>query len=269
VKLYTSGKKETECKIIEDQLKEQALALYIKGFIKPIKVMLKARNPTTIEEAKGIAMCEELEFNSEKETNNLLNDNKRYNNNSLRTNNTNNNYNNRPNPNNNRFNNYNNKNAYQSNMNNNYNNYNNRDNKQIKCYKCNGPHFANQCRTNQVQRSNYRPPNNNFNRSNNNNNYNYRQPNINQSNNNNNQRNNYTRPPTNYNTNTQGISCNYCNRGGHDISNCYKKKNDERNNFNSGNDRSDAARGPRTVNQIQTAEEGEETYNVASTSYQQ
>jgi len=237
ISIYTFNKPKVECEIIEKQLKEQTLVLYIKGFIKPIKAMLKARNPKTLEEAKNIAMGEELEFNSEKETNNLINYNRRQNNNTY-TNHANNNYNNR--------------NAYQPNPN---NNFNNRNNRPIKCYKCDGPHFANQCRVNQVQRSNFRPPNN-YNR--NNNNYNQT---------NNNQGNNFTRPPTNYNNNTQGISCNYCNRRGHNISDCYKKKNDERN--NSGNDRTDAARGPRTVHQIiQTAEE-EETYDVASTSYQQ
>jgi len=49
--IYTSNKNEGEAKIIQNQLKEQTLALCTKGFIKPIKVMVKARNSKSLEEA--------------------------------------------------------------------------------------------------------------------------------------------------------------------------------------------------------------------------
>jgi hypothetical protein len=70
--IYTLGKNESESKIIQEQLREQTLALYIKGIIKPIRIMVKARNPSTLEEARSIAITEELEFNAEKETQNMF-----------------------------------------------------------------------------------------------------------------------------------------------------------------------------------------------------
>ena len=240
--IYTFNKPKDEAKIIQTQLKEQTLGLYIKGLIKPIKIVVKSRDPKTLEEAKNIANTEELEFNAEKETRNLLNTNYR------------NNYNNGSN-------------NIQPQQNNRYrNNYNNNFNKKpIICYKCNGRHFASQCRSQPVQRSNQRIPDNNYN------NYNNRPPSNNRNNfnrPNNYQSNNYTRPPTNYNTNnynTRNITCSYCNKTGHEMSECFKKRNNERNNYNSGNGRSGEARGPRTVNQI-TAEE---TYDDVFTLNQQ
>jgi hypothetical protein len=107
---------------------------------------------------------------------------------------------------------------------------------------------------NQTKRSNQRISNNNYNNrspSNNRNNSNFNRPNNYHSN-------NYTRPTTNYNTNnyiTRNITCSYCNKTVHKMSKCYKKRNNVRNNFNSGNGRSNEARGSRTVNQITTAEE--------------
>lgn len=96
--IYTLNKNEMEAKIIHEQLKEQVLELYIKGLIKLIKVMVKTRNPKTIEEAKNIASTEELEFYAESETHNMFNTNKRYNENPMNKNNSNNqthnNYNN-------------------------------------------------------------------------------------------------------------------------------------------------------------------------------
>lgn len=62
--IYTLNKDEVEAKIV----KEQSLALYIKGLIKPIKIMVKGRNLKMTEEAKNIANANELEFNAEKET---------------------------------------------------------------------------------------------------------------------------------------------------------------------------------------------------------
>lgn len=35
--------------------KEKTLALYVKGLIKPIKFMMKAKNPKTIKKAKIVA----------------------------------------------------------------------------------------------------------------------------------------------------------------------------------------------------------------------
>jgi len=66
--IYTPNENEGEAKIIQNQLKEQTLTLYLIGLIKPVKVMVKVRNPKSLEEAKSIANTEELEFMSEKKT---------------------------------------------------------------------------------------------------------------------------------------------------------------------------------------------------------
>lgn len=44
---------------------------------------------------------------------------------------------------------------------------------------------------------------------------------------------NVTQPSINYYA--QDIACNYYTKDGHDVTNCYKKKNNKRNNSNSGN----------------------------------
>ena len=254
-------------------LKETTLENYIKGLIKPIKFQVKAQKPLTIEIAKDIARNEELEFNTERERIKLMTGTRQYNNNSNNNNNNNNNSyrNNFQRLNNN---NYNGNARPQSNMNNNYTNntrsqnfpnpnrFNNRTNyenknnpnKNIQCYICNGNHIARQCRNNQMQqtRNNNRPPpNRNYDNNTNNNNRHF------------NKNNNFTRPPTNYNT--RPITCNYCNKTGHTIAECYKKKNDE--NKNSKNVMTaDVECGLRSVNQL-IATENES--HIASTSYHQ
>jgi len=102
---------------------------------------------------------------------------------------------------------------------NNYSQPNNINRPVIKCYHCNGNHYASQCRNNYASNSN--------------NNY---LPN----------RNNLTRPSTGYNISQK--ACAYCNRVGHNINECYKKRNDESRNNNSGNvNVSNGERGTRSI----------------------
>jgi len=234
----TLNKIESEAKVIHETLREQTLAIFVKGLIEPIRTIVKARNPKTLEIAKQLAKAEEVEYLTEKESNRYRNDysnNRNNNNNSSR-----NNSNNFQRINNTRFSNpnYNNRNNGHFGTNNfmrpntftqpnNYRQPNNNNYKPvIKCYHCNGDHYANQCRN--------RPRPNYINNGNNS-----RPPN----------RNNFTQPPTNYNI--QVVTCSYCNRTGHNINECYKKRNNENRNNNSGNDNvSNIERGTRSINQI-------------------
>jgi hypothetical protein len=147
----TLNKEEADAKIIHETLKEQTLVIFIKGLIDPIRTIVKARNPKTLEVAKQLAKAEEVEYNTEKGNNRYRND-------------------------------FNNMNNYTRNFqSNNFNrqNYLARTNNHfqqstfnkppIKCYNCNGNHYAAQCRNKPIP--NYAP-----------------------------NRNNFTRPPTNYNT---------------------------------------------------------------------
>lgn len=221
-------KSEYDAKILRDALREQTLLAYIRGLLEPIKTHVKARNPTTFEQAKQIALSEEMESRTERErfnfqlnrnnTNNYnRNENQRYpprnninNNNNYNHNNRNNNQPNYLRTNNTNFN-------QEPNRRNNFNNYNRRNNNNF------GPPNGN---------FNNRPPTNN-NYSNRNNSNLFRPPNN--TNNYGNQRNNnvnnsYTRPPTNYNNNNRGINCTYCKKIGHKAEECYKKLNDDRRN---------------------------------------
>ncbi|XP_050065280.1 probable serine/threonine-protein kinase cdc7 [Aphis gossypii] len=115
---------------------------------------------------------------------------------------------------------------------NNYTQQNNFNRPPIKCYNCNGNHYAAQCR-NKPSSNNNRPSN----------------------------RNRLTQPPTNYNA--RASTCAYCKRSGHDISACYKKCNNESRNNNSGNANvSGEDRGTRSINQIIA----EEMHNVTTSS---
>ena len=232
----TLNKLDSEAKVIHETLKEQTLAIFIKGLIEPIRTIVKARNPKTLEIAKQLAKAEEVEYLTERETTRYRND---YSNNKNNSNFGRNNSNNFQRINNTRLNNssYNNRNNGNFRPNNftrsntpiqsqNYRQPNNNNYKPvIKCYHCNGNHYATQCRnkpgSNYINNSNSRPPN----------------------------RNNFTQPPTNYNI--QVVACAYCNRAGHNINDCYKKRNDENRNNNSGNGNvSNAERGTRSINQI-------------------
>jgi len=101
-------------------------------------------------------------------------------------------------------------------------------------------HYASQCRNNsQNYGNNNRPPNQN----------NYARPN----------QNNFTRPSTNYNI--RFIACEYCNKNGHNLNECYKKRYDDRNNRNNGNNNnsgnaqiSNMVSGTRSISQITTAD---------------
>ncbi|XP_050065199.1 uncharacterized protein LOC126554140 [Aphis gossypii] len=48
----TLNKEESEAKVIHETLKEQTLNIFIKGLISPIRTIVKARNPKTLEVAK-------------------------------------------------------------------------------------------------------------------------------------------------------------------------------------------------------------------------
>uniref|UniRef100_A0A2S2Q6E7 CCHC-type domain-containing protein n=1 Tax=Sipha flava TaxID=143950 RepID=A0A2S2Q6E7_9HEMI len=231
----TIGKQRSDIQPICDTFKDLTLSAYITGLIKPIKLMVKARNPTTLELAKQIAKSEELEYKTEKEAYERLNKNK--------NNNYNNNYNNNFN-NNNNYKRFNKQNSYQNNngmvgRNNNINEYN----KNIKrCFICNrANHLASECRTKSNNSYNNRPPN----------------------------RNNFTRPVTNYNSRIK--TCNFCKKNGHIESECYtkqnrNKRNNENNQNNSGNGSgSNVVRGAHSINQIIAAEP---PINIASTSSQ-
>jgi hypothetical protein len=125
--MSTANKDEKEARIIHDTIKEQTLVVYIKGLIGPIRTIVKARNPSTLEEAKQLARSEEIKYKSSYEFNQNPNKNRNFNNQNFRNN---------TNPNNN---------FARPNFNNSNNNNINQPQRPIKCYICNGSHFANQC----------------------------------------------------------------------------------------------------------------------------
>jgi len=63
----TLNKSGENAKIIRETIKEQALAVYIKGLSEKIKTIVKSRNPTSLEKAKQIARQEEIDIISDKE----------------------------------------------------------------------------------------------------------------------------------------------------------------------------------------------------------
>jgi len=230
------GKLDSEAKIIHETLKEQSLANFIKGLVEPIRTIVKSRNPKTLEIAKQLSKAEEVEYNTERDNyrhrneistnkNNFSHNNSK---NHQRTNNTNHNNRNNGHFRSNNFtkpNNFMRTNNYPRTKN--FSQPNNTNRPVIKCYNCNGNHYASQCKNN--PRTNYAS-----------NSYNNRSHN----------RNNFTQPPTNYNI--QVATCTYCNRNGHNTNSCYKKRNDEgRNDKNSENANvSNKGRGTRSINQI-------------------
>ncbi|CAI6371065.1 unnamed protein product [Macrosiphum euphorbiae] len=66
----TLGKEPAEAKIIYDILREQTLAIFIKGLVEPIRTIVKSRNAKTLEIAKQIAMSEQVELRLEQENRN-------------------------------------------------------------------------------------------------------------------------------------------------------------------------------------------------------
>ncbi|KAF0755808.1 myb-like protein D [Aphis craccivora] len=65
--VYTLNKEEAEAKVIHETLKEQTLNIFIKGLIGPIRTVVKARNPKTLEVAKQLAKAEKVEYNSDRD----------------------------------------------------------------------------------------------------------------------------------------------------------------------------------------------------------
>ncbi|XP_025202286.1 uncharacterized protein LOC112599562 [Melanaphis sacchari] len=70
----TLNKEESEARLIHETLKEQTLNIFIKGLITPIRTIVKARNPKTLEVAKRLAKAEEVEYNTERENSRYRND---------------------------------------------------------------------------------------------------------------------------------------------------------------------------------------------------
>ncbi|KAF0754603.1 myb-like protein D [Aphis craccivora] len=97
----TLNKKDADARVIHETLKEQTLVIFIKGLIGPIRTIVKARNPKTLEVAKQLAKAE-VEYKSDRDINyRYMNDfsnnrdnynvSRQNNNNLKRTNNTRNN----------------------------------------------------------------------------------------------------------------------------------------------------------------------------------
>lgn len=236
VNIQTAGKIESAAKVLREALREQTLSAYIRGLPYTIRTIVKSRNPTTFDQAKQMALSEEMEIGVEQiDRQNFRNQN--FNNN--RTDNQRNISRN----NNNNFNKFNSK--FGTNQNrNNFNNTNRNNNRQpIRCYRCNGDHYASQCRNNRSNTYNNNNP-----------------PNRNNYNNRNNAH--FTRPPANSNNDNRALICSYCNKIGHKTDECYKKLNDEHRNQtqninftetyqDSGNSsESDVPRGTRSIGQL-------------------
>lgn len=241
----TVGLNKSDAQVVKNQIKKQAMIIFTTGLPDHLYTVLKSMNPDSLEQCFKIATDEELEYksrivakaqetaqnqnktqsggnNGEKYTDN--NKNQAFNrggNGTSYQNNRNNNYNNRSggyrNNNFNRggYNNYNNRNSgYRQNYNNNYQrDINNQNKRNTGCYTCGkANHIAKDC-----WQSNGRP-----NGRSNENAYD-------------NNRNNGARNVSNGNgnrnsTSNQELHCSYCNKVGHEISNCFTKQKNEKNN---------------------------------------
>lgn len=232
------GKTSSQTMTLRENIGEQALVSYINGLTGEIKFEVKAKNPTTLEQAMQIALMADKNirtynevqdifknneppnrpinknFRTHNETQNMFRNNDQYNNRPYNQN-FNHERNNNP-PNYNRYNNINNFNN--GNTNGNQNTRNNNNLNVRRCFTCNREgHFSSQCRAN-------------------------------------------SRPPNQYNRAQDGLgyvtyayeTCSYCNKRGHMADVCFKKQRDERgNNINSGNGRvSHATRGARAINYV-------------------
>lgn len=309
VNLSTAGKNESDAKALRQKLTEQTLASYIKGFIKPIKITLRNRDPKTLDEAKSIALVEELDLAEDIARDNLINNLSLSKNISLQRN-----------PNNNNFSRQ--RNAIPRDLNPRYNNSFNNNNREFHNTNIPQQQFDNRNHNNAQQNSfgNNNAPQQNFNRNCNNNipqqnynninknrnnyptqNYNRRngQYNNNQngcyqissnyrpppqrndpSNNNSNNNtifhyNNASRPPVR-NKNNEIIMSSYCGKQVHSTDVCYSRQNDDaRQNSNPGN-ATPLTRETRAVQRIKRATENydetpitDDQYETVFKSYQQ
>ena len=295
------NKTDSDARAIRENIKEQALISYINGLTDQLKFEVKTKNPDTLEKAMIVAALAEKDIKTYNEAQEFYNRTRNSNNNNKKNNkyiniNSNNEWN-RPGSNNNNYrdqnyqssnNNDDNRGQLRRNNNNNYNNnnrgnyprnnYNNSNsNNERFCNICSRDgHYASQCKLRQVRQNG-----NNFNN-------NFSGQNYNRSN-------NFTRPPTNYNNNnnnnynnnnnnTQRLSCTYCNKLGHEITNCYIKQNSERrnngynNNNNMGNNTNNEVNNPSSENfnrpatgarEVRLIEAIPDMIGHASTSYHQ
>ncbi|XP_060862069.1 probable serine/threonine-protein kinase dyrk1 [Metopolophium dirhodum] len=267
----TIGLAQAEADIVKKQTKKQAMIIFMTGLPHHLYTALESRNPSTLEQCFNTAIDEMLEYESKVEmdklqrqigngkqadvnneeklqnggnTNNAVNRGGNRNSNQSNRNNNFNGHNNRYVNHNNR-NNYgnNNQSGYGSHMVNrggyrggngygrNFNTNNvqqNNINQGTGCYTCGrSNHIARDCWSNR--------PNAQQNTYNNN-----RVSGTRHANNNNNVRRD--------NNNTQGVLCSYCNKIGHEISNCYIKQKNERS--TSGNANGPSPVGVRLVQEI-------------------
>lgn len=66
--VQTKDKSVAVAEVIEGILKTQTLSIFIEGLRQPIKMLVKASHPSTIEEAFAVAQQEETSYKSDKET---------------------------------------------------------------------------------------------------------------------------------------------------------------------------------------------------------
>lgn len=249
----TANLDKDEALVVKNQTKKQAMLIFMTGLPHHLYLVLKARDPKTLEEAIQMAQDEEIEYESKMKIEGLQNNVERQNfngntpqsangnniknqnngNNNLNRNQQNNrggnnnlgrynnNYNNRNNNGYNRFNGNNNSGGYNnSGRKQNFNTYqqnnnNSRNGSNTGCYTCGKPnHIARDCWHSQNQSRGSGQPM--INRGNNNGARNF-------GNNNNARRENST---------NQSLHCSYCNKVGHEITNCYTKQRNEKNNTN-------------------------------------
>ncbi|CAI6377143.1 unnamed protein product [Macrosiphum euphorbiae] len=82
----TLNKEPAEAKIIHETLRDQTLAVFIKGLVEPIRTIVKSRNAKTLEIAKQIVMSEQVELRLEQENRNHYSSSYSQNNNQRRSN---------------------------------------------------------------------------------------------------------------------------------------------------------------------------------------
>ena len=284
----TANLDKNEALVVKNQTKKQAMLIFMTGLPHHLYLVLKARDPKTLEEAIQMAQDEEIEYESKMKIEGLQNNVEKQNfngntpqnangnnikhqnngNNILSRNQQNNRgannnigrYNNNYNTQNNsgygRFNGNNSRGGYSNNgQRQNFNNFNNnayqrnnnigRNGSNTGCYTCGKQnHIARDCWQSQNQSRGSGQPTNNRNNINNTRNF---------GNNNNMRRENNT---------NQSLHCSYCNKVGHEITNCYTKQRNEKNNTNNMSKNVQRANpsGVRFVSEIAPQEEQETSF---------